>query len=586
MQPAQISEQPHVLREYAFIADGERGALIGPRGDIAWMCAPAWDSDAVFAGLLGGPGRYSVTPVGRFVWGGYYRPRSLIWHSRWVIGDAIVECREALALPADPHRAVLLRQLISLHGSAQLDVELVPAAHFRAQGSMKCDHTGVWTGRADELRLRWSGAGEAAPLDGALGFRVDLRAGATRDLVLEISDAELPAVPPDPAELWERTENTWRRAVPDLGTMAAKGDAEHAYAVLHGMTTRAGGLVAASTMSLPERADEGANYDYRYIWIRDACVAGQAVAADGRHPLLQSMSGYVAERLLEDGPKLMPAYAPRGGPIPAPRSLDLPGYPGGGNTLGNHVRDQFQLDVFGEALLLLAGAARRGLLADEHRGAAALAVSAIEDNYRRPDAGVWELDEKHYAHSRLICAAGLRACAGLELGADDQMTALADTLVADVARDCTHPTGRWQRAPDDARVDAGLLLPMLRGAVPPSDPRAVATYRAVRSELSRDFYVYRFAPEQGIESTDSAFLLCGLAMAMVAQQQGDHVEAAHFFERNRTACGPPGILAEEYDITERQMRGNLPQAFVHAAVFEASIRLADSMSDHEEGPSR
>lgn len=583
MQPVQIPEPPHVLREYAFLADGERGALIGPRGDIAWMCAPAWDSDAVFAGILGGPGRYSVTPAGRFVWGGFYQPRSLIWHSRWVIGDAIVECREALALPADRHRAVLLRQLISLRGSAQLDVKLAPAAHFRAQGRLTRDDSGTWTGRVDELRLRWSGAGEAAPVDGAFGFRVDLAAGATRDFVLEISDAELPAAVPDPAQLWEQTETAWHRAVPELGRMAAKGDAEHAYAVLHGMTTAGGGLVAASTMSLPERADEGANYDYRYVWIRDTCIAGQAIAADGPHPLLQNMTGYVAERLLEDGSKLMPAYAPSGGAIPPPRTLDLPGYPGGGNTLGNHVRDQFQLDAFGETLLLLAAASRHGLLADEHRGAAAVAVSAIEDNYRRPDAGIWELDEKRYAHSRLVCAAGLRACAGLGLCSDDRLTALADTLVADVAADCTHSTGRWQRAPDDPRVDAGLLLPVLRGAVPPGDPHAVATYQAVRRELTRDYYVYRFVPEQGLESAESAFLLCGFAMAMVARQQGDHVEAARFFERNRTACGPPGILAEEYDITERQMRGNLPQAFVHAAVFEASVRLADSASDLEEG---
>ena len=42
---------PHVLREYALIADGERGALIGPRGDIVWMCAPRWHSDAIFAAL-------------------------------------------------------------------------------------------------------------------------------------------------------------------------------------------------------------------------------------------------------------------------------------------------------------------------------------------------------------------------------------------------------------------------------------------------------------------------------------------------------------------------------------------------------
>lgn len=27
---------PHVLREYALLADGQRGILIGPRGDISW----------------------------------------------------------------------------------------------------------------------------------------------------------------------------------------------------------------------------------------------------------------------------------------------------------------------------------------------------------------------------------------------------------------------------------------------------------------------------------------------------------------------------------------------------------------------
>jgi hypothetical protein len=26
---------PHTLREYAFLGDGRRGALVGPRGDVA-----------------------------------------------------------------------------------------------------------------------------------------------------------------------------------------------------------------------------------------------------------------------------------------------------------------------------------------------------------------------------------------------------------------------------------------------------------------------------------------------------------------------------------------------------------------------
>lgn len=82
---------PQVLGSYAFIADGERGCLLGPRGDVAWMCAPSWDSDAVFASLIGGPGVYAVTPTAPFTWAGYYEPGSLIWRSRWITHAVIVE---------------------------------------------------------------------------------------------------------------------------------------------------------------------------------------------------------------------------------------------------------------------------------------------------------------------------------------------------------------------------------------------------------------------------------------------------------------------------------------------------------------
>jgi alpha,alpha-trehalase len=36
---------PQVLGSYAFIAEAERGCLIGPRGDVAWMCTPTpWEA--------------------------------------------------------------------------------------------------------------------------------------------------------------------------------------------------------------------------------------------------------------------------------------------------------------------------------------------------------------------------------------------------------------------------------------------------------------------------------------------------------------------------------------------------------------
>jgi GH15 family glucan-1,4-alpha-glucosidase len=124
-------------------------------------------------------------------------------------------------------------------------------------------------------------------------------------------------------------------------------------------------------------------------------------------------------------------------------------------------------------------------------------------------------------------------------------------------------------------VDAALLLPALRGAVPPTDPRSVQTVRTVARELTEDGYVYRFRHDnRPLSAAEGAFTLCGFQLALAAHQQGDAVGAARWFERNRAACGPPGLFAEEYDVVQRQLRGNLPQAFVHAMMLEAAVRLA------------
>jgi GH15 family glucan-1,4-alpha-glucosidase len=58
-------------------------------------------------------------------------------------------------------------------------------------------------------------------------------------------------------------------------------------------------------------------------------------------------------------------------------------------------------------------------------------------------------------------------------------------------------------------------------------------------------------------------------------QQGDRLSAPGWYERSNAACGPSQLFSEEYDAHQHQMRGNLPQAFVHALMIEASVRLAD-----------
>ena len=119
-----MSDIPPVysLRNYALLADGERGALIDPEGNVAWMCAPRWHDPAIFSSLIGGRSFYTVTPNCRFVWGGHYETGGLIWRSRWITNGGIVECREALALPATADRVVLLRRIEVEEGACTLVV--------------------------------------------------------------------------------------------------------------------------------------------------------------------------------------------------------------------------------------------------------------------------------------------------------------------------------------------------------------------------------------------------------------------------------------------------------------------------------
>jgi alpha,alpha-trehalase len=573
---------PHVLRDYALLADGERGIVVGPRGDFAWMCFPHWDSGAIFSSLIGGQGTYAVTPLNRYVWGGYYEAGSLIWHSRWVTEDATIECREALAMPSAPDRAVILRRVLAVRGTARVSVVLSPRAEygeapFRA---LRQTDAGLWTGRMGETHVAWAGGETASDQPDGHGGRalvhdLQLDAGTYHDLVLVLSGNPVSEVP-SPDRAWEGTEAHWADVVPAFDQAVAPAAARHAYTVLSGLTGASGGMVAAATTSLPEHARGGRNYDYRFAWIRDQCYAGGAVARSGPHPLMDDAVRFVAARLLEDGPALKPAYTIAGGPVPDQRHLGLPGYPGASDIVGNWVNQQFQLDAFGEALLLFAAAARHDHLDADGWRAAETAVAAIEQRWRETDtdAGIWEIKPDAWTHSRLICAAGLRQIAtsgpGGEQGA--HWVSLADRIVSDTADHALHPSGRWQRSPGDPTVDAALLLAGIRGAIDGSDPRTLATLHAVEAELVQDGYCYRFRPdERPLGEAEGAFLLCGFWMALAYAQQGDHVTAARWFERNRAACGSPGLCSEEFDVDQHQLRGNLPQAFVHALLLECAV---------------
>lgn len=193
-----------------------------------------------------------------------------------------------------------MRQVRGLEGSHRI-VALLEARHDYGSAAMDSIHRhddGLLTAATGSVVLRWRvppGARMRRSSGHALAVEFDVTQGSAHDLVLELSLEAFDAESRAAADLWQETESSWRSACAPLERRGASRDAMHACTVLTGLTTPAGGTVAAATTSLPERADTGRNYDYRYV----------------------------RDRLLSDGPDLMPAYTTCGAAIPSEQSLGV-----------------------------------------------------------------------------------------------------------------------------------------------------------------------------------------------------------------------------------------------------------------------
>lgn len=148
---------------------------------------------------------------------------------------------------------------------------------------------------------------------------------------------------------------------------------------------------------------------------------------------------------------------------------------------------------------------------------------------------------------------------------------LADQIVARTARTGVHSSGRWQRAADDPRVDASLLLPAIRGAVTADDPRSLATLAAVGSELAEAGHAYRFRhDERPLGEAGARF--SSAASGFRSPTGGSVVRRRRSGGSNERGLRLDRQVSTRRSTTwaQRQLRGNIPQAFVHALLLECA----------------
>ena len=88
------------------------------------------------------------------------------------------------------------------------------------------------------------------------------------------------------------------------------------------------------------------------------------------------------------------------------------------------------------------------------------------------------------------------------------------------------------------------MLPIV-GDLGPDDPRASATLDAIRRELGRGPFVYRYASEDGIKGKEGAFLTCSFWLVHALALAGREDEAASLMEELLGHANDVGLYPRE-----------------------------------------
>ncbi|WP_442574178.1 glycoside hydrolase family 15 protein [Microbacterium sp. F51-2R] len=582
------------IEDYALLSDCHSAALVSRDGSIDWLCLPRYDSPSMFAALLGGPehGRWLLRPVDpdARVSRSYDRD-SFVLVTRWETETGVAEVVDFM--PHNGGRADLVRRIRGVSGTVAFSQELrIRFDYARALPWVRQVGTHekpaiVATAGPDAIvvrgpRLQRSDHSHVGPFDVAAGETVDLQ------LSWFLSHRPVP----DPIDVDEALAETMAWWTEWAGRIDYDGPHRElvirSLLVLRALTHEAtGGIVAAATTSLPEEFGGVRNWDYRYVWLRDASLTLEVLLDHGFVQEAQEWRRWLLRAVAGDPADVQIMYGIAGERDLAERVIDsLPGYDGAAPVrIGNGAVDQYQADVMGEVMVALEAARIAG--ADETKFSWPLQralLAFVEDNLDRDDNGIWEVrgQPRRFTQSRaMIWAAfdrGVRAVreVGLE-GPADRWERLRDQMREEIdAHGYDESVGHFVQAYGSTEVDASLLLLPEVGYCKPDDPRMLRTVAALERDLMHDGLLHRYRTKAGVDGLpggEHPFLACSFWLVEQYATSGRRDEAAELMDRLAGLANDVGLLSEEYDVDGKRQVGNFPQALSHLGV----VRAADAL---------
>ncbi len=574
-------------------------ALVGLNGSIDWCCLPEFSSASTFAAILDDTrgGRFQIVPVGTHTTDQRYLPATNVLETTFHGSSGAVELCDFMPVNAEGRRsgsAEIHRRLSCTRGQMDLTIRFSPrfdyaekVAHIiqRENGLLATDDDDEALALAGPSDIWW----EIENSDAIAQIR--LRDGDSVVFVLRYDDDEvLPVASYKSDERLKQTIAFWDGWIANM-----KYAGKHRSVVERSALTLkllcyepTGAIIAAPTTSLPEQIGGERNWDYRYIWLRDASFTLDALLGLGQHEEANLFMGFlrrITRKTTDSHLQIM--YGVDGArELPERTLTHLSGYKNSAPVrVGNGAVGQLQLDVYGEVLNTAYRWSRHASIGEGTWWSLSRLVDWVAVHWRDPDSGIWEVRaaEEHYVMSKVMCWVALDR--GVKLAREFGLACNIATW--EQARDAV-----WEEVMErgwserrqsfvqfygtDALDAANLIIP-ISGFLPPDHERVKSTIAAILSDLTSEDkeLVYRYRNDDGLPGSEGVFSICTFWMAQALILSGEEEQGERIFCRMLKHANHVGLYSEELDPKTGSFAGNFPQGLTHIALINCALALAD-----------
>jgi GH15 family glucan-1,4-alpha-glucosidase len=571
---------------YAFLSNGLTAALEN-EGSIDWFPCPRFDSPSIFSKILDkNGGSFTIKPIVEYLYKKEYIGYSLILKSEFKVKDGkklqLIDFLP-LSLPA----------IIRIYDSEipfytevnpMFEYSLIkPGVQFLESGII---FTNPRSKEGVEVLLNGSYTFEDnkiifSPGKGFLYllYSKDLRYGLFSKKGFVYSR---------PYEALDKALRYWDAQISKAKKIQiSQKEYYRSLTVILGLTYNpSGGVIASPTTSLPEIVGKERNWDYRYVWVRDASYSSEALIRAGLYIRGRDILSFLTS-MIDPSSKSFdhPFYSIDGTAPPAEEELTwLEGYRHSKPVrIGNGAYMQVQSDIEGAYMHALYTYYKEtndeGFIKDVWWAVEAIA-NWIKNSWKDKSTDIWEQRGiyEHFVHTKVMDWVAMDRASKLAelLGFENDWKEVANEIKEDVLTNgYSEKTKSFVRYYGSEEVDAALLTLPLYNFIDANDPKFISTLERIEKELSVSKGLLLRYKDDFLGEVTNPFTLVSTWLARVYIRLGK-IDYAKDIINTLIECSTDlGLIAEHYERNTCNPMGNFPHLFPHSGLILALIELEE-----------